>query len=219
MIVLEAIGFAVLLVLAYVAGSIPFGLVIGKLFYGVDVRQHGSGNVGTTNVFRVLGKKAGVAVLVCDMLKGYIPAAVAAALFTPWLAVFIAAAPVVGHMYSVFLKGRGGKGIATGAAVVLALVPLVFVIIVTVWLVLLVTTRYVSVASLAASFMVPVSTIALDEPLPYKIAGVAVAVIVWWAHRGNIQRLLAHTENRARMPWTRREAPEGPPMDTTGDEA
>jgi len=202
MIVVQVLGFVILLVLAYLAGSIPFGLVVGKLFYGVDVRQHGSGNVGTTNVFRVLGKKAGVAVLVCDMLKGYIPAALAAALFDPWFAIFIAAAPVVGHIYSIFLKGRGGKGIATGAAVVLALVPLVFAIILVVWIVLLLTTRYVSVASLVAAFLVPVLTISLDEPVPYKIAGVLVAVIVWWAHRGNIQRLLAGEEHRVRLPWT-----------------
>ncbi len=202
MIVLQVTGFVVLFVLAYLAGSIPFGLVVGKLFYGVDVRRHGSGNVGTTNVFRVLGKKAGVAVLVCDMLKGYIPAALAAALFTPWAAIFIAAAPVVGHIYSIFLKGRGGKGIATGAAVVLALVPQVFAIILVVWIVLLLTTRFVSVASLAAALLVPVLTIAFGEPLPYEIAGVLVAIIVWWAHRANIQRLLAGEENRVKLPWT-----------------
>ncbi len=93
--------------------------------------------MGTTNVFRVLGKKAGVVVLVCDMLKGYIPAFIAADVSsTPGSAIFIAAAPVVGHMYSVFLKGRGGKGIATGAGVVLALVPLAFGIILVVWILL-----------------------------------------------------------------------------------
>ena len=124
--------------------------------------------MGTTNVFRVLGKKAGTAVLVCDMLKGFVPAAVAAALFDPWFAIFIAAAPVVGHIYSIFLKGRGGKGIATGAGVVLALVPVVFAVCLVVWLLLLITTRYVSVASLAAAVLVPMLTIALSEPLPYR---------------------------------------------------
>jgi glycerol-3-phosphate acyltransferase PlsY len=201
MIVLQVLGFVILFMVAYLLGSIPFGLVVGKVFYGVDVRQHGSGNVGTTNVFRVLGKKAGVAVLICDMLKGYVPAAVAAALFDPWFAIFIAAAPVVGHIYSIFLKGKGGKGIATGAAVVLALVPLVFAIILVVWIVLVLTTRYVSVASLTASFLVPVLAFAFDEPTPYKIAGVLVAVIVWWAHRGNIRRLLAGEEHRVKLPW------------------
>jgi acyl phosphate:glycerol-3-phosphate acyltransferase len=202
LIVVQALGFIILFVLAYLVGAIPFGLVVGKLFYGVDVRHQGSGNVGTTNVFRVLGKKAGVAVLICDMLKGYIPAAIAAALFDPWFAIFIAAAPVVGHIYSIFLKGKGGKGIATGAAVVLALVPLVFAIILVVWIVLLLTTRYVSVASLVAASLVPVLTIASGQPLPYEIAGVLVAIIVWWAHRGNIQRLFAGEEHRVRLPWT-----------------
>jgi glycerol-3-phosphate acyltransferase PlsY len=201
-IALQVVGFVVLLVLAYLVGAIPFGLVVGKLFYGVDVRRHGSGNVGTTNVFRVLGKKAGVAVLVCDMLKGFVPAALAATLFDPWFAIFIAAAPVVGHIYSIFLKGRGGKGIATGAGVVLALVPVVFAVCLVVWILLLVTTRYVSVASLTAAVLVPVLTIALREPLPYEIAGVLVAVIVWWAHRGNIRRLLGGEEHRATLPWT-----------------
>jgi acyl phosphate:glycerol-3-phosphate acyltransferase len=194
-------GFVVLFVLAYLCGSIPFGVIVGKLFYGVDVRQHGSGNVGTTNVFRVLGKKAGAAVMVCDILKGWLPAFVAVQFFSPWAAIFIAAAPVIGHMYSIFLKGRGGKGIATGAGVVLALVPLAFAIIFITWLVLIVVTRYVSVASLTAAALVPVLTIAFSEPLPYEIAGVLVAILVWWAHRGNIQRLLAGEENRVRLPW------------------
>jgi len=199
---LHAGSFAVILVLAYLCGSIPFGLIVGKLFYGVDVRDHGSGNVGTTNVFRVLGKKAGAAVMVLDILKGWLPAFVAAQLFSPWAAIFIAAAPVLGHMYSIFLKGKGGKGIATGAGVVLALVPLAFAIIFTTWLVLIVVTRYVSVASLVAAALVPVLTIAFGEPLPYKIAGVLVAILVWWAHRGNIQRLLAGEEHRVRLPWS-----------------
>lgn len=202
MIVLQVLGFVVLLALAYVVGSIPFGVVVGKVFYGVDVREHGSGNVGTTNVFRVLGKKAGAVVMVLDILKGYVPAAIAAALFTPWAAIVVAAAPVLGHMYSIFLKGKGGKGIATGAGVVLALVPLAFAIIFTTWLVLILVTRYVSVASLAAALLVPVLTIVFNEPLPYEIAGVLVAILVWWAHRGNIQRLLAGEEHRVKLPWT-----------------
>jgi glycerol-3-phosphate acyltransferase PlsY len=200
--VVSAFGFIVLLVLAYLLGSIPFGVIVGKLFYDVDVRRHGSGNVGTTNVFRVLGKRAGVAVMALDMFKGFLPALIASWLFNPWAAIFIAAAPVVGHMYSVFLKGSGGKGVATGAGVVLALVPLAFVIIFVVWLTLIVITRYVSVASLVAAFLVPVLVIAFDDPLPYCIAGVLVAIIVWWAHRDNIRRLANGTENRATLPWS-----------------
>lgn len=198
---LEALAFLVLVVLAYLLGAIPFGVVVGRLFYNVDVREHGSGNVGTTNVFRTLGKRAGVTVMALDMLKGYVPAAAAAALFHPWYAIFIAAAPVVGHMYSVFLKGRGGKGVATGAAVVLALAPLAFVICCAVWIGLILATRYVSLASLIAACLVPVQVIWLGEPLPYQIAAVLVAVIIFWAHRGNIRRLLGGTENRVTLPW------------------
>jgi len=203
MIVLEVAAFVLMLVLAYLVGSIPFGLVVGKVFYHVDVREHGSGNVGTTNVVRVLGKKAGAVVLVCDMLKGYIPAAIAAAFFNPWLAIFIAAAPVVGHMYSVFLKGRGGKGVATGAAVVLALVPLAFLIIIVVWVVLILATRYVSLASLVATSLVPVLTHVFHDPTPYQIAAVLVTIVIFWAHRANIRRLVGGTENRVKLPWSR----------------
>lgn len=202
MIVAEAVAFVILLVLAYLCGSIPWGVVIGKLFYDTDVREHGSGNVGTANVVRVLGKKAGVAVLILDMLKGYVPAVIAAHFFNPWYAIFIAAAPVVGHMYSVFLHGRGGKGVATGAAVVLALAPLIGVVVVAVWLGCIAVTRYVSVGSLVASALVPVLVITYHYPLPYEIASVLVAVFVWWAHRGNMSRLLSGTENKATLPWT-----------------
>jgi glycerol-3-phosphate acyltransferase PlsY len=201
-IVVDIAAFLAMFVFAYLVGAIPFGVVVGKLFYGIDVRQHGSGNVGTTNVFRVLGKKAGVVVLACDMLKGYIPAVIAAHFFNPWAATFIAAAPVVGHMFSVFLKGRGGKGVATGAGVVAALIPLAFLIILVVWLTLVVTTRYVSVASLVAAVLVPVFVIASDHPLPYQIAAVLVSIIVWWAHRGNIARLVHGTESRVKLPWS-----------------
>lgn len=200
----EIAAFVAAMLLAYLIGAIPFGVVVGKLFYHVDVRRHGSGNVGTTNVFRVLGKKAGVAVLVCDMLKGYIPAAIAAYFLRetdPWLVIFIAAAPVVGHMYSVFLKGRGGKGVATGAGVVIALIPLAGGIISVIWILLILTTRYVSLASLVATLLVPVFVIALGDPLPYLIAGLLVTVGIFWAHRGNIKRLFSGTENRVKLQW------------------
>ena len=199
---LHIAAFAAMLLLAYLAGSIPFGVVVGKVFYHVDVREHGSGNVGTTNVFRVLGKKAGVVVLACDMLKGFVPAFIAAYFFNPWLAIFIAGAPVVGHIYSVFLRGRGGKGVATGAGVVLALVPLAFGIIIVVWLLLILITRYVSLASLVATLLVPVFVFAFGDPLPYEIAAVLVAVGIFWAHRGNIRRLLKGTENRVKLSWS-----------------
>jgi glycerol-3-phosphate acyltransferase PlsY len=202
---LHVAAFVAAMLVAYVIGSIPFGVVVGKVFYHVDVREHGSGNVGTTNVFRVLGKKAGAVVLVCDMLKGFIPAFIAASFLRetdPWLVIFIAAAPVVGHMYSIFLKGRGGKGVATGAGVVLALVPIAFAVIAVVWVLLILITRYVSLASLVATVLVPVFVFARGDPLPYMIAAVLVTIVIYWAHRGNIKRLLSGTENRVKLPWS-----------------
>lgn len=193
--------FVVLLVLAYLLGAIPFGYVVGRLFYGVDIRTQGSGNVGTTNVFRVLGKKAGIAVFFLDVLKGFVPALVGSLVFGPWGAVFIAAAPMVGHVYSVFLRGHGGKGVATGAGAVLALEPTVFVIIFVTWLVLVFTVRIVSPASLIATTMLPILLFVRDSPLPYQIAAVLAAVVVFYAHRGNIVRLLHGEERRFTPPW------------------
>ncbi len=201
---LQIAVFVPLLVAAYLLGSIPFGLVIGKLFFDIDIREHGSGNVGTTNAFRVLGKKAGIAVLVCDMLKGYVPALVASLIFGPWATIFIASAPVAGHMYSIFLRGSGGKGIATGSAVALALAPVIYVVALAVWIAVLLGTRIVSLASLAAALVLAVLTFVMDEPLPYQIAVVLVLVLVIWAHRSNIRRLFLGCEPRVTFPWNRR---------------
>ncbi len=201
--------FATMVVLAYLVGAIPFGLIVGRLFYAIDVRERGSGNTGTTNVFRVLGKKAGIAVFFLDIAKGFVPALAASLVFDPWAAVFVAAAPVVGHMYSVFLRGRGGKGVATGAGVVLALEPFVFLIIFGVWLVLVFTVRIVSVASLTGTVALPVLVIVRDNPLAYEIAAVLAAAIVVFAHRDNIARLRHGAERRFTPPWGVRSAKAG----------
>jgi acyl phosphate:glycerol-3-phosphate acyltransferase len=186
----------------YLLGSIPFALVVGKWGFGVDVRDHGSGNVGTTNVFRVLGRKAGVLVLVGDMTKGFVPAFIAGHVYGPWLAVILGVMPVLGHMYSVFLRGSGGKGVATAAAVILALMPMIFVILAAVWVVVLLSTRLVSLASLCATVGFVTLTFVFHEPLAYRIVAVLVGAIVVWAHRGNIRRLALRCENRVSFPWS-----------------
>lgn len=197
----DAILFVAMLVAAYLIGAVPFGLVIGRVFYDVDIRKQGSGNVGTTNSFRVLGKKAGISVLACDMLKGYVPALLAALVFDPWATIFIASAPVAGHMYSVFLRGSGGKGIATGSAVVLALVPQIYFVVVAIWAAVLLLSRYVSVASLSATVSLAVLVLVTGQPLPYILGSFLVLVLVFFAHRGNIERVVHHREPRVRLPW------------------
>jgi glycerol-3-phosphate acyltransferase PlsY len=198
---LDVILFIVMLVAAYLIGAIPFGLVIGKLFYNVDIRERGSGNVGTTNAFRVLGKKAGIAVLACDMLKGYVPALIASLLFGPWATIFIASAPVAGHMYSIFLRGSGGKGIATGSAVALALVPAIYLVVLLIWIGVLLAGRMVSLASLVAAAALALLVVVTGQPLPYILATFLVLVLVIVAHRGNIGRMLRHEEPRVTFPW------------------
>jgi len=199
--VLDVVLFVPLVVGGYLVGAVPFGLVIGKVFLGVDIRRHGSGNVGTTNAFRVLGKKAGVAVLACDMLKGYVPALVASLLFGPWATIVVASAPVAGHMYSVFLKGSGGKGIATGSAVALALVPAIYVVVILIWSAVLLSGRMVSLASLAAATALALLVVLTGRPLPYVIATFLVLALVIYAHRANIRRIVAHSEPRVTFPW------------------
>ena len=191
----------VLVIVAYVMGSVPFAIVIGKWFWHVDVRDHGSGNVGTTNVFRVLGRRAGTLVLIGDMAKGFIPVYIAAHYFPTWFALIVALAALLGHMYSVFLRGGGGKGVATGAGIVLALVPWIFIIALCVFLVLLLTTRMVSVASMAAALTFAVCTIAFDKPIWYKVLAVFAALVVIFAHRSNIRRIALRCENKVTFPW------------------
>ena len=198
---LHVLGGILLVIIAYVMGSIPFAIVIGKWFWHVDVRDHGSGNVGTTNVFRVLGRRAGTLVLIGDMAKGFIPVYIAVHYFPTWFALIVALAALLGHMYSVFLRGGGGKGVATGAGIVLALVPLIFVIALIVFLVLLLATRMVSVASMAAALTFAICTIAFDKPIWYQILAVFAAFVVIFAHRANIRRIALRCENKVTFPW------------------
>ena len=193
---------------AYLLGSIPFALVIGKGFFGIDVRDHGSGNVGTTNVFRVLGKKAGILVFIGDMAKGFVPAFLAAHLhlFAPWLVIILAMLPIIGHMYSIFLRGGGGKGVATGAAVVLALMWQVYVILLVVWIVVLLASRVVCLASICSTVCFAPFTFVFAEPWAYRVAAIIVTLGVLWAHRSNMRRLFLRCEERVTFPWNRRAA-------------
>lgn len=188
------------LVIAYLAGSIPSAHIAGRM-RGVDLRKEGSGNLGATNVARVLGTKTGIAVLVADVLKGFLPAALLPPLLGSsdpaiWGLAFGIAA-IFGHVRPIFLLGRGGgKGVATAAGVFLALAWLPLLIAHLVFLAVFVLTRYVSLASLISALILPVAILVWsgDARSPIFISSLVITAFVFWTHRGNIDRLRRGTE-------------------------
>ena len=183
---------AILLLVAYVIGSIPTGLIIGKLFFKTDVRKYGSKNIGATNTFRVLGLKAALPVFLGDAGKG----ALGVLLFYPNPAWMIAGGlcAMIGHHWSIFLKFSGGRGVATGLGVLIALSPVVAAICFAVWAVIVKFTSFVSLGSIVAAVLVPVLVYIMAEPVPYIIFGGIAAAFVVFRHRENIIRLLQGKE-------------------------
>lgn len=195
---------ALALVLAYVCGSIPSAYIAGKI-RGVDLRKHGSGNLGATNVIRVLGAKIGIAVFAVDVAKGAFPvyffpgwAEIIAPLTPPLLAIACGIAAIIGHTRPVFLKfGKGGKGVATAAGVFLALAPVPAMLTLVIFAVVLLSSGYVSLGSLIAATMLPVLMyVTLGARSPVFPFSVLVATFVYWTHRANIARLRRGEEHR-----------------------
>jgi glycerol-3-phosphate acyltransferase PlsY len=192
------------LILAYLLGSVPSAVWVGKYFYGVDVREHGSGNAGATNVLRTLGKKAGLSVLVLDMFKGF--AAVNLSYFTGFpqgseectvIRTVLALAAIIGHIFPVFAGFRGGKGVATMTGALLALSPPATLIAVVIFFLMLLLTKYVSLSSIVTALMLPVIFGAwLRSSLSLSLYAFAVAAIIILTHRKNIQRLMKGKESK-----------------------
>lgn len=216
--VLTACG---LIVLAYLVGSLSPSVTLGKWLKGVDVREHGSGNPGTTNAIRVLGAPLGGLVLVLDVLKGFLPVLLARYAAGPVVVVLVATAALAGHNWSLFLRGKGGKGVATGAGTILAMMPLTLIALVAAFLGVLLGTSYVSLASVTAAILFPVLTVASEQPIAYVVYSLVGGIIVVWAHRGNIRRLLRGEERKVGPPWRHTTEPEdrqGPsPAESPGD--
>ena len=209
---------ALLIPLAYLAGSVPFGLIVGKM-KGVDPRTAGSGNIGATNVGRLLGKRFFFVVFLLDLLKGLLPMLAAGAVLqaggrqahdarTYFLWLLVGFAAIVGHMFSLFLGFKGGKGVATSSGVILGLFPYFTVpgvVGLLVWGAVFKVSRYVSLASIIAAVVFPVAYVAVGlargwpifgEQLPLLIFAVLVAAMIVYKHRSNIARLRAGTESR-----------------------
>jgi acyl phosphate:glycerol-3-phosphate acyltransferase len=203
------ITLAVLSLGSYLLGSIPFGYLSGRL-RGIDIRQVGSGNIGATNVLRVLGKGFGYPVFALDFLKGFVAVKISMLIASgpppEWnspeiFGIAAATGSVLGHLYPPWLKFKGGKGVATSAGALLALTPAATLIGVAIWVIVFGLTRYVSLASIAAAVALPIAILVVNledqntaKPLIYS--SVFVAAIIIWRHRSNLSRLIRGTEPR-----------------------
>ncbi|MTI88472.1 MAG: glycerol-3-phosphate 1-O-acyltransferase PlsY [Balneolaceae bacterium] len=211
------LALIIVLSVSYLLGSIPSSLWIGKLAHGVDIRKHGSGNAGTTNTFRVLGWKPGVTVLVMDLMKGF-----AASFWVSKQAFEIASGPiappgweadaflmivcglmaVAGHMFPVFANFKGGKGAATACGMLFGIEPISIGISAFIFIVIVLTTRYVSLASITSSFIYPISLVIMRYGFGYYVDGsiiifaTLIAIGIIYKHKSNIKRLMDGNENR-----------------------
>ena len=181
---------------AYLIGAIPFALLIGRL-KGIDLRQQGSGNLGATNVFRTLGAPYGVLVFLLDSSKGFIPTYMAMQAFqNPWWHVAIGCMAVFGHAMSLFVRFKGGKGVATGLGMLLALSPLLAGAVFVVVIGLIAITRIVSIGSLLGCVLMPLLFYVCQEPLEYTTVVTLLSCFIIWRHKPNIQRLLEGKEHK-----------------------
>jgi glycerol-3-phosphate acyltransferase PlsY len=191
---------ALLVAASYVLGSMPWGYWLPRLVKRDDIRRHGSGNIGGTNVWRVYGWRLGLPVVLLDTAKGFVPALVATLMVSHLAGVLAGAAAMLGHWRPLFLRWRrGGKVVATTGGAFLGVAPVVGAVGACVWVVVFLVFRYASLASIVAALSLPIAAVLLDRPWPVTAfaAGAAVAVLV--LHRPNIARLRAGTENRFRF--------------------
>jgi acyl phosphate:glycerol-3-phosphate acyltransferase len=187
------IQIILVLILAYLLGSIPSGLIIGKAFYKTDIRQHGSGNLGGTNTFRTLGVKAGLAVTLADILKGTLAASLPYLFHLDMNSLIPGIFAVVGHMYPVFAGFRGGKAVATSGGVILFCAPFMFLTVLVVFFLSLYITKYVSLSSMIAGITAVIYAI-IDWNLALFIVVLLLVSFVIYRHRANIKRIINKTE-------------------------
>lgn len=188
----------IVLLVSFLTGSIPNAFLISKIFYKIDIRNYGSGNPGATNVWRVIGKIPGTLTFLFDVLKGFIPVFIVRKMFAepsltvPMLSGFCA---VAGHIWTPFLKLRGGKGVATGYGVFLGLAPLSAIFSLIVFSVVLIITKYIALGSISAAISLPVFLYFFNGPVILKYVSVVLAIIIVWRHMSNIKKILSKTED------------------------
>ncbi len=192
---------------AYLLGSIPTSVWIGKIFYGIDIREHGSGNAGTTNTFRILGKKAGIPVFIFDVFKAYLSASLV--IFFPYLIegtpryvnlqLLFGGIAVVGHIFPIYVKFKGGKGVASLLGVVFAITPIPALVAFGIFIIVLLTTKYVSLSSMIAGLSFPIMIILVLKTTIVSLMffSVLLSVLLLLTHKKNIERLIRREENKA----------------------
>jgi len=184
------------IILGYLFGSIPFSFLSAKYLGKIDIRNYGSGNSGATNVLRTLGKKAGIVAFIGDFLKGFIVVAVVNSTLGLEIAVVSGAFTVIGHCYPVFLKFKGGKGVATAGGTIFALYPLVgFILLISLVIIVLIS-RMVSLGSISAAFLLPIISFLLNTDKHFLIYSIIMGLFVIYKHKTNISRLLKGTESK-----------------------
>jgi len=199
---------------AYLLGAIPFGLVLSKLLTGEDPRQHGSGNIGATNAMRTGGKLVGILTLFADISKGAAPVALAIIFqLNEWWIAGIAIATFIGHIFPVYLKFQGGKGVATMLGVMLPWQPLAALFGLLIWIAALLISRYVSLASILAALALPLLITMSNDSTPALMVGILFAALVTIKHSSNIKRLMNGNESSIRSKKKIKRAPDAP----TGD--
>ncbi len=192
---------ALSIIIGYIFGSIPSGLVLVKMVCGIDIREYGSKNIGTTNVFRTVGGRMASIVLVSDVVKGILAVLLVRYLFDSnlHLELFTAIAALLGHNYSMFLGFKGGRGVATGLGLILLFMPDVCIFSFTVWLVIVFVTRYVSLGSIVGAFITPIVAYYRGYPLELVLFAMAACVFVIVRHYENMKRLIAGTESKIKQ--------------------
>ena len=203
------VSLLIIILLSYIAGSFPSGIVLGRILKGVDVREHGSKNMGATNVFRVLGAKIAIPVLLLDMIKGAIPVLIFAhinfgdlALDIYWLKIIAGLAATLGHVFSLWVRFKGGKGVATAAGVYFGMMPLEVGLAIFLFIIVVAITRYVSLGSILGVLFIfcaqilQITYLGIVIPKPYIIMTILLVLMIVITHRQNIKRLLKGEENK-----------------------
>jgi acyl phosphate:glycerol-3-phosphate acyltransferase len=191
------------IIVAYFFGSVPWGFLLCRIVRKIDIRKYGSGNIGATNVYRVAGGPLAVSVLILDISKGFLPVLLAKSfLYTDSLyLILVGIASILGHNFSVFLRGKGGKGVSTSFGVIIGLFPVPALITLLVWIITIVITRYVSLGAIIGALSLPVLIPLFHKDLTFTLSGIIISLLIIYTHRTNIKRLIEKKENRVKLPW------------------